>query len=85
MDKCPSAGKTQTQNWILIFSNPLLPTPNCRISNALKTVMLGDRFFDRAESKEMIILDGTTKFNPELRQANWEKHLKTTFEAGGCL
>lgn len=33
----------------------------------------------------MIILDGTTKFNPELRQANWEKHLKTAFEAGKNL
>ncbi len=50
--------------------------------DAMKTVMLGDRIFDRAENKEMIILDGTTKFNPELRQANWEKHLKTVFEKG---
>lgn len=53
--------------------------------DAMKTVMLGDRIFDRAETKEMIILDGTTKFNPELRQANWDKHLKTAFEAGKDL
>lgn len=53
--------------------------------DAMKTVMLGDRIFDRAESKEMIILDGTTKFNPELRQANWNKHLKTAFETGKNL
>jgi NAD(P)H dehydrogenase (quinone) len=53
--------------------------------DAMKTVMLDDRIFDRAESKEMIILDGTTKFNPELRQANWGKHLKTAFETGKNL
>jgi len=53
--------------------------------DAMKTVMLDDRIFDRAESKKMIILDGTTKFNPELRQANWDKHLKTAFEIGRNL
>jgi NAD(P)H dehydrogenase (quinone) len=53
--------------------------------DAMKTVMLGDRIFDRAENKEMIILDGTTKFNPELRAANWDKHLKTAFESGRNL
>jgi hypothetical protein len=30
----------------------------------------------------MIILDGTTKFNPELRRPNRDKHLKTEFEIG---
>jgi len=30
----------------------------------------------------MIILDGTTKFNPELRQANWDKHLQYVFDTG---
>jgi NAD(P)H dehydrogenase (quinone) len=53
--------------------------------DAMKTVMLGDRIFDRAESKRMIILDGTTKFNPEMRQANWDKHLRTAFETGRSL
>ena len=53
--------------------------------DAMKTVMLGDRIFDRAETKEMIILDGTAKINPELRQANWDRHLKTAFETGRNL
>jgi len=53
--------------------------------DAMKTVMLDDRIFDRTESKEMIILGGTTKFNPEQRQANWDKHLKTAFETGMSL
>ena len=52
---------------------------------AMKTVMLGDRIFDRAETKEMIILDGTAKINPELRKANWDKHLRTAFEVGRNL
>ena len=53
--------------------------------DAMKTVMLGDRIFDRAESKEMIILDGTAKINPGLRKANWDKHLNTVFEIGKNL
>ena len=53
--------------------------------DSMKTVMLGDRIFDRAENKEMLILDGTTKSNPELRQSNWNKHLKVAFEIGKNL
>lgn len=52
---------------------------------SMKTVMLGDRIYDRAEEKEMIILGGTTKFNQELRMINWEKHLKTAYDLGRCL
>lgn len=44
--------------------------------------MLDDRIFDRAETKEMIILDSTATINPELHQANWDKHLKTACETG---
>ena len=53
--------------------------------DSMKTVMLSDRIFDRAENKEIIILDGTTKFNPELRQSNWNKHLRLAFETGENL
>ncbi len=52
---------------------------------SIKTVMLGDRIFDRADSKELIILDGTAKLVPELRQSNWKKHLVTAFEVGKNL
>lgn len=48
----------------------------------MKTVMLGDRLFDRVKSKEMIILDSMSKYNLDIRQTNWDKHLKTAFEAG---
>lgn len=48
--------------------------------DSMKNVMLGDRIFDRAEDKKMIVLDGTTQLYPELRKANWNKHLKTVFD-----
>jgi NAD(P)H dehydrogenase (quinone) len=53
--------------------------------DSMKTIMLGDRIYDRAKAKEMIVLDGTTKFKEELRNANWDKHLQTAFEAGKCM
>jgi NAD(P)H dehydrogenase (quinone) len=52
---------------------------------SMRTVMLNDRIFDRAHEKEMIVLDGTTRFNDELRKANWDKHLKTAFESGKSI
>ena len=52
---------------------------------AMESVMLGDRIYDRAEEKHLILLGGTTKFFPELRQENWDKHLKTAFESGKAL
>lgn len=50
--------------------------------DCMKTVMLGDRLYDRVQSKDMIILDSMTKQNMETRKENWEKHLFTVFEAG---
>lgn len=53
--------------------------------DSMKTVMLGDRLFDRVKDKDMIILDSMTKYSLETRQANWNNHLKTAFEAGRTL
>ena len=52
---------------------------------AMKTVMLGDRLFDRVKEKDFIVLGGTTKFDMKMREANWQNHLKTAFEAGRML
>jgi len=52
---------------------------------SMKKVMLGDRIYDRAESKEMIVLDGTTKHKPEQRQKNWERHLERVYATAGSL
>jgi len=51
------------------------------LGEAMKKVMLNDRFFDRVKSKEMIILDATSRELPE-RELFREKHLKRAFEAG---
>ena len=47
--------------------------------DAMKTVMLGDRLYDRVKTKDFIVLDSTVK---ESRDANWERHLKTAYEVG---
>ncbi len=46
---------------------------------SMKTVMLGDRIFDRAYESKMVALDGTTKADMELRSKNWPKHLATAY------
>jgi NAD(P)H dehydrogenase (quinone) len=52
---------------------------------SMKTVMLGDRLFDRVKLKEMIVLDSMTKYDLDARRDHWDKHLKTAFEAGCML
>lgn len=52
---------------------------------SMRTVMLGDRIFDRAYESNMIILDGMTKATAEIRKHNWEKHLQTAFTAGTLI
>ena len=48
----------------------------------MKCVMLGDRIYDRASSSELIVLDGTTKAKMDQRMNNWDRHLKTAYNAG---
>ena len=48
----------------------------------MKTVMLGDRIFDRVNESKMIVLDGMTKLQSKQRTANWDRHLTTAYEAG---
>ncbi|MDR0456456.1 MAG: NAD(P)H-dependent oxidoreductase [Treponema sp.] len=54
------------------------------ILNALEKVMLEDRLFDRVKSKELIIMDGTSRENP-LREQNWDDHLERAFQAGAGI
>lgn len=51
-------------------------------AQAMETVMLGDRIRDRAKIKEMVILDGTTRFDMETRSAKTALHLKRAYELG---
>ena len=54
------------------------------ILSALKKVMLDDRLFDRVQSKELIILDGTSRETPD-RERNWNKHLDRAFQIGASI
>ena len=49
---------------------------------AMKTVMLGDRIYDRAKIKNFIVLDAMSKYALVGREANWERNLNTAYEAG---
>ncbi|MDR2019314.1 MAG: NAD(P)H-dependent oxidoreductase [Treponema sp.] len=51
---------------------------------SMKRVMLGDRLFNRVKTKEMIVLDGTSR-EMESRKANWDNHLRRAFEAGAVF
>ena len=50
--------------------------------SAMQSVMIGDRFFGRAENSEMIVLDAMTKWDDAARKANWQHHVDTAYEAG---
>jgi NAD(P)H dehydrogenase (quinone) len=54
------------------------------ILGALEKTMLEDRLFDRVKTKELIILDGTSR-ETKLREENAEKHLKRAFLAGKTI
>lgn len=49
---------------------------------SMKTVMIGDRIFDRALESKMIVFDGMSKANPDKRNTNWDIHLKNACELG---
>jgi len=66
---------------ICVAGNTLEYFEETGLGDAMKKVMLRDRFFDRVKSRDMIILDATSRELPE-RDSNREKHLKRAFEAG---
>lgn len=49
---------------------------------SMKTVMLGDRLFDRVKNKDMVVLDDMSRLDMEARKKNWDRHLKTAYELG---
>jgi NAD(P)H dehydrogenase (quinone) len=51
---------------------------------AMKQVILTDRLFDRVKTREMIVLDATSRELPD-RERNWDAHLRRAFEAGRDL
>jgi len=49
---------------------------------AMETVMLGDRIRERAEQKQMLVLDGITHWNESQREILLPRHLETAYCAG---
>ncbi len=49
---------------------------------SMKTVMIGDRIFDRVKESRMLIFDGMSKDNSDLRKFNWELHLQDAYNLG---
>ncbi|MBU4335524.1 MAG: NAD(P)H-dependent oxidoreductase [Actinobacteria bacterium] len=47
---------------------------------AMRTVMLDDRINDRARSKDLVLLGGTSRDDPERREANRPIHLRRVYE-----
>lgn len=70
---------------ICVAGNSLQNLKERGVYESMKTVMLVDRLFDRVKEKDMIVLESTEKSKMELRKANWDKHLKTVFDAGRTL
>jgi NAD(P)H dehydrogenase (quinone) len=54
------------------------------LGEAMRRTMLGDRLFDRVESKEMIIFEATSRELPD-RKMNRTKHLRMAFDAGAGI
>lgn len=54
--------------FILSAGNTLKTLEETGEANAMRTVMLGDRIRNRAIEKEMIIFDGTSHWDEELRE-----------------
>ena len=70
---------------ICIAGHPIQHLKEYGHYDSMKTVMLGDRLFDRVKQKGFVVLDATSKHDIVKRTANWDKHLKTAFEAGYTL
>lgn len=53
-------------------------------AEAMKTVMLGDRIYDRAEKSEMVIFDGMTRGNGNdgVREENTRRFLEEAYRRG---
>ena len=69
---------------LCIAGNTLEYFKTTGLGDAMEKVFLNDRLFDRVKSKEMIILDATSRELAE-RELYREKHLKRAFDAGAAL
>ncbi len=77
--------KTLDKGLILCSAgNPIDRLEQIGILDSMKKVMFGDRLFGRVRQAEFVVLDNTSREN-ELRDINWDRHLKTAYEKGRNL
>jgi NAD(P)H dehydrogenase (quinone) len=70
--------------YILSAGNTMEYFNRTGILEAMKKVLLEDRLYDRVKSKDMLILDGTTR-EMSSREQFWEGHLEKAFRAGAGI
>jgi NAD(P)H dehydrogenase (quinone) len=69
---------------LCVAGNTMAYFDETRLLEAMERVMLGDRFFDRVKSKELIVLDDMSREFPN-REKNRAERLRRAFEAGAGL
>ena len=70
--------------FLVTAGNTLQRLEEFGLLNAMKTVMLGDRLFNRAKHSDFVVFDGMSKKLPS-RETNWNKHLATAYAKGKTL
>jgi len=70
--------------FLVTAGNTLQRLEQFGLLNAMKTVMLGDRLFNRTKHSDFVVFDGMSKKLPS-REANWHKHLATAYAKGKTL
>jgi NAD(P)H dehydrogenase (quinone) len=76
-------GMKQLEKGLVIVSagNTMEYFERTGILDAMKKVMLNDRLFDRVKTREMLVLDATTRELPD-RDRDWDARLRRAFDAG---
>lgn len=70
--------------FLVTAGNTLQRLEQFGLLNAMKTVMLGDRLFNRVKHSDFVVFDGMSKKLPS-REANWDKNIATAYEKGKTL
>ncbi|MDR3173390.1 MAG: NAD(P)H-dependent oxidoreductase [Treponema sp.] len=70
--------------YILSAGNTMEYFNRTGLLGAIKKVLLEDRLYDRVKSKDLLILDGTSREMPS-REQSWDAHLEKAFRAGAGI
>jgi NAD(P)H dehydrogenase (quinone) len=70
--------------YILSAGNTMEYFKRTGILDAMKKILLEDRLYDRVKSKDILVLDGTTREMSSRKQL-WDAHLEKAFRAGAGI